>query len=85
MKKNDIALLILIASISLAAAWFIGNAVIGEPKQKDTKIKTAEVIVSDVVKPSSTIFNSDAVNPRVERSIGESSNELPLTSQQQTE
>ena len=79
MKKTDIAALILIASISLIIAWFVGNAVIGEPKQKNAKVVTAEKIDATVAEPNKIIFNAESINPRVDRSIGGSSKKLPLT------
>jgi hypothetical protein len=78
MKKNDIASIILIASISALVAWFSANAIIGEPKQNVLKVKTATTISSRVVSPDTRIFNAQAVNPTVERSIGKSANSLPF-------
>lgn len=78
MKKSDIASIILIASISAMVAWFSANAVIGEPKQSALKLKTADAISSSVEAPDKRIFNSQAVNPTVERSIGKSANSLPF-------
>lgn len=78
MRKNDIAFIILIAAISAVCAWFAASALIGEPKQADTKYKTAESISGVVDKPDSTIFNKDAINPTVERSIGQTSSQLPF-------
>ncbi len=78
MKKNDIATIILIASISALVAWFSANAVIGEPKQSALKVKTADTISSEVEAPDKRIFNAEAINPTVERSIGKSANNLPF-------
>jgi len=79
MKKNDLAGIILIASISALVAWFGANAIFGEgPKQSALKVKTAEVITAEVEKPDKRIFNSTAINPTVERSIGKSANSLPF-------
>ncbi len=78
MKKSDIASIILIDSISALIAWATANAVIGEPKQSALRIKSAEVINSSVASPDTRIFNAEAVNPTVERSIGKSANSLPF-------
>jgi len=78
MKKNDVAALILIASISLTAAWFAGNALLGSPKQNTRQIEVAEAISAEVERPDKRIFNADAVNPTVERAIGKSANSLPF-------
>jgi len=78
MKKSDIAAVILIASVSALIAWFSANAVIGEPKQSALKVKTAHTISATVDKPDDRVFNSEAINPTVERSIGKSANSLPF-------
>ena len=78
MKKNDLAALVLIASVSLLIAWFTASALIGEPKKESRKVKTIEVISDEVKSPDTRIFNGQAINPTVERSIGKSSDSLPF-------
>lgn len=78
MRKNDIATIILIASISALVAWFSASAVIGEPKQNALKIKTADTISPEVQAPDKRVFKAEAINPTVERSIGKSANSLPF-------
>lgn len=78
MKKNDVAALILIAAVSLMIAWFTASSLIGEPKKSAQKVKTVESISQDVQSPDTRIFNKDAINPTVERSIGKSSDSLPF-------
>jgi hypothetical protein len=79
MKKNDIALLILIASLSLVFAYFIAKAVIGEPKNQTVKAEVVEPITAGLTQPSPTIFNSDAINPTVVIQIGDPSNQQPFS------
>ena len=69
MKKSDIALLILIASISVVAAFFIGKAVFGDVYNGKTTVKTIEKIDSSIVEPSTDIFNTNAINPTVKVQI----------------
>lgn len=71
MKNNDIATLIIIASISMLVAYFIADAVIGKPSSESVKVKTVAPITADIVEPDSKIFNKDAINPTVEVVIGE--------------
>lgn len=78
MKKADIAMIILIVSISALVAYFVAKAVIGSPKQSDVTVKTAEPISSQVDDPGSSIFNHDAINPTVERRTGQSADSLPF-------
>lgn len=77
MKKSDIAMIILIASVSVLFAYLIMNQI---PLLKDINkpvvVKTATPIVptfgssDEPVDP--TIFNKNAVNPTVKIVIGES-------------
>lgn len=71
MKKTDIAMIILIASVSVMTSYFVGKAVLGDVQKESVKVKTAERISSDIVKPDPAIFNSDAINPTVEVIIGD--------------
>ncbi len=70
MKKSDIAMIILIASVSVIIAYFIANAVIGDVKNEAVKVKTTDPITADIQEPDKTIFNSNAINPTVEVIIG---------------
>jgi hypothetical protein len=71
MKKSDIAMIILIASVSVLIAYFVAKAVIGDTKNKSVTVKTAEPITTDIVKPDPSVFNSNAINPTVQVIIGD--------------
>ena len=81
MKKNDIALLILIASITLVISFLLVKALFGEPKADQTKVEKVELISAYLVKPPSKIFNSVAINPTVVIQIGDPSNQQPFGGQ----
>lgn len=70
MKKSDIAMIILIAAVSVMIAYFVANAVVGDVKNEAVKVKTADPITADVEKPDETVFNKEAINPTVEVIIG---------------
>ena len=78
MKKNDIALVILIASISMVITYFIAKAIIGTPKSNQVSAEVVEPIKPDLVAPSTKIFNRDAINPTVVIQIGNPSNQQPF-------
>jgi hypothetical protein len=73
MKKSDIAMVILIASISVMVAYFVANAVIGNVSSQSVQVKTADPITANVAQPDPAIFNSNAINPTVQVIIGGSS------------
>lgn len=71
MKKSDIAMIILIASVSAMIAFLIGNQFsVLRPDPKGVKIPTATAIQSEVSEPDKTLFNSQAINPTVQTVIG---------------
>lgn len=69
MKKTDLAMIILIASVSILLAYFVANSIFGDVSKESAQVKTIEVINADIVPPSTTIFNKDAINPAVEVQI----------------
>ncbi len=70
MKKSDIAMIILIASVSVLIAYFVAKTVIGDVGNQSVKVKTADKITTKIDEPDPTVFNKDAINPTVEVIIG---------------
>jgi len=82
MKKSDIAMIILIASISILISYFVAKAIIGDVQKESVKVKTADPITTDIVQPDTTVFNSNAINPTVEVIIGGDQSKTSSQSQQ---
>lgn len=78
MKKNDIAMIILIASIALVSSYFLLKAVIGAPKNQTVQVEVVEPITANVAEPSPQIFNANSINPTVTIEIGNPSNQQPF-------
>lgn len=78
MKKNDIALLILIASITLVISFLLVKSLFGTPSALQTKVETVEAISASLQQPPATVFNKDAINPTVLIQIGDTSNQQPF-------
>jgi hypothetical protein len=71
MKKTDVAMIILIASISILIAYFVAKSIpLLNDAQKPVKVKTADPITSTIDEVDKTVFNKDAINPTVEVIIG---------------
>jgi hypothetical protein len=70
MKKSDIAMIILIASVSMLVAYFVANSILGDTQSQSVMVKTAEPISTTVDEPDPTVFNPNAINPTVEVIIG---------------
>lgn len=71
MKKTDIAMIVLIAAVSVLVSYFGAKALIGDAADKPVQVKTIEAISADVEDPDPTVFNKDAINPTVEVIIGQ--------------
>lgn len=69
MKKTDIAMIILIASVSILVAYFVANSIFGNVSKDSVKVKTIDPINSTIIAPSPVIFNKNAINPAVEVQI----------------
>lgn len=73
MKKSDVAMIILIASISVMVAYFAAKAIIGDTATQSQVVKTTDEITTNIDKPDSGVFNSKAINPTVQVIIGDQS------------
>ena len=69
MKKTDIAMIVLIASVSVLVSYFVAKAIFGDVYSGTAKVKTIDEITSTVTEPSTDIFNSSAINPAVQVQI----------------
>ena len=70
MKNTDIALIILIASISVVASYLLGNAILGNPSDRVESVSYMEPIGSSIEQPDVETFNAKALNPTVEVYVG---------------
>lgn len=75
MKKTDIAMIVLIAGLSIFVSYLVVNSLVSGLKNKPVDVPTAEAISSEVTEPSKSIFNSDAINPTISTNIGKNSSE----------
>jgi len=78
MKRTDIALLILVVSVSIVISYFAGQALLGGQIAKPVEVETAQPISADIDEPSEKIFNDQAINPTVPIKIGDTTNQQPF-------
>lgn len=72
MKKSDIAMIVLIASMSVMIAFFVANSIPAlKTSDEGVKVKTAQKIESAINDPDPKVFNRDAINPTVQIVIGD--------------
>lgn len=66
MKRTEIAMIILIAGISMGLTFFIARAFFGDAVKKEATIEVVSPIKKTLDEPSKLIFNEKAINPTVE-------------------
>lgn len=79
MKKNEIALLILVMSIVGFVTYLTLNALLGKASSQPVDVEKAEAFQTGIVEPSDSIFNGSAINPTVKVKIGDQSGQQPFT------
>ena len=71
MKQSDIFTLILIAGIGTLAAFFLCNAIMGDPDLAIAEFKTLNSVIDNkLAAPDPEVFNGNAINPTVEVYVG---------------
>lgn len=79
MKRSELGIIGVIVVFSIGIAYFVGQGVLGKMTQTGAKVPSITKISSDVTQPDPAVFNSAAKNPTVQITIGDSSNQQPLS------
>ena len=69
MKKADIAMIVLIASVSVMISFFVAQSIFGNVYSGTAQVDTIDKIDSTIVLPNPDIFNKNAINPAVQVKI----------------
>ncbi len=69
MKKTDIAMIILIATVGVMVSFFVVRGILGNASSEPQKIQVIDPINADMPEVDERIFNSSAINPSVEVEI----------------
>ena len=71
MKKTDIAMIILIASLGVLVAYFVAsNLSFLKLPEQGVKVQTMRLIEDTIADPDEQVFHKDAINPTVEVIVG---------------
>lgn len=75
MKKSEVAMIILIASVSVMVAFLVANNIPAlKVDNSNVKVKVVDTISPALgAEPSPEIFNSYSINPTVKTEIGDGS------------
>lgn len=71
MKKSDLAMIILIASVSVLVAFFVAKAVFGDVYNGTATVKTVDAIDASLAELSTDVFNEAAINPTVKVEVSD--------------
>jgi hypothetical protein len=72
MKKTEIAMIVLIASMSMAVTFFVVRTIFGDNIKKEKTVPIVTEVRDELIPPSKLIFNEKAINPTVEVYVEES-------------
>lgn len=70
LKQSDIFTIIIVATIGMLGAFFLSDAILGNPDMEKTTFSVVEPITDSIMQPDAELFNSKAINPTVEVEIG---------------
>jgi hypothetical protein len=78
MKQKDIAIIIIVVTISALASYFLSNALFAAPDDRRMKVEVVERIDTSFERPDAKYFNSQSLNPSKQIRIGDSPNNTPF-------
>ena len=70
MKKSDIAMIVLIASLVVVAYFVASSIPFLRVPSSGVEVQTIAKISPDIEQPDKTVFHRDAINPTVEAIVG---------------
>ena len=70
MKNTEVAMIILVASISVVVSYFLGNVILGDPSERVETLSYMNMIDEGIQEPDIETFNPYALNPTVEVYVG---------------
>ncbi len=80
MKSNDIAMLILIVSISVVLSYFVGTSVFNGDNFRQKEVEVVQAVSPDFPEIDENVFNTDSINLTETINIGDTSSNKPFTS-----
>ncbi len=81
MKRNDLALIILITATAVIIAVFLGNSFITSSKNRSQKVEVVDKFNTDFPAPDVRVFNDRSLDPTKDIKIGPATNDQPFKNQ----
>lgn len=66
MKRSEIAMIILIASLSMIFTFTLAQSLLGDKIKRQASVEQAAAVSDQLEQPSKRTFNSTAINPTIE-------------------
>ncbi|MBH2007918.1 hypothetical protein I8H83_04930 [Candidatus Saccharibacteria bacterium] len=66
MKRSEIAMIILIASLSMLFTFTLAQSLLGDKVKQTASVEQTKAISEDLEQPAKRVFNAQAINPTVE-------------------
>ena len=79
MKRTEIAMIILVASLSMILTFTLAQSLLGDKIKRKASVEYTSAVSEDLVEPSKRIFNSEAINPTVEVCVESDNNNNTTT------
>lgn len=79
MKRNEIALILVVVGLVVLMTYSLVNVVFGKTALSPVSVKSADSISASIDNPPDpSVFNANAINPSVSVTIGEQSDQQPF-------
>ena len=79
MKRQDIALIIVVAFIGGIISIFASKAIFAPPKNRHQEVQVVQPITADFPQPSKQFFNTNSIDPTENVTIGQNANTNPFS------
>ena len=66
MKRSEIAMIILVASLSMLFTFTLAQSLLGDKVKQTASVEQTNAISQDLEQPAKRVFNAEAINPTVE-------------------
>lgn len=76
MKRTEVAMIVLVASLSMLFAFTIAQSFFGDKVKRKVLVEQTQSISDSIAQPSKRIFHAGAINPTVEVCVESTSTDL---------
>lgn len=83
MKQKDIALIAIVAFLSIVISLLLSNMIFSSPQKKQQQAEVVQPITTNFPRPDKKYFNSQAFDPTKPITIGQNTNSDPFSGSSQ--